>query len=210
MILFYVIQEGVTAVDSIYTQPFYDIGPLSAEPQSGTYKDLAAWTGIALDSPPCQNVGLANPRFPIYLQEYNVAAQSSAYTLFANSVRGSSAFNGSIFMFEGYSMGGVRAIPADSTAFAFRPENILAAPLITYNSTGSTIDCQAKQLGEQLRKILYRGTRLPHIRAYVNYAYGDESPRELYGNESWRQNKLKALKSKYDPEGKFSFYAPVP
>lgn len=107
-------------------------------------------------------------------------------------------------------MEGVHAIPADSAAFAFRSENILAAPLISYTSTGSTIDCQAKQLGEQLRQILHNGSGLSNIRAYVNYAYGDESSQELYGYESWRQNKLKSLKSKYDPYGKFSFYAPVP
>lgn len=113
-------------------------------------------------------------------------------------------------MFEGYSMEGVHAIPADSAAFAFRSENILAAPLITYNSTSSTIDCSAKSLGDQLRQILYKASGLPNIRAYVNYAYGDESSLQLYGAESWRQNKLKWLKNKYDPNGKFSFYAPIP
>ncbi|KAI1585122.1 hypothetical protein PtrCC142_012205, partial [Pyrenophora tritici-repentis] len=30
-----------------------------------------------------------------------------------------------------------------------------------------------------------------------------------YGHESWRQKKLQALKQKYDPTGKFSFYAPI-
>lgn len=107
-------------------------------------------------------------------------------------------------------MEGVHAIPANSAAFAFRSENILSAPLITYKSTGSTIDRQAKSLGDQLRQILYKGSGLSNIRAYVNYAYGDESSQELYGAESWRQKKLQALKSKYDPHGKFSFYAPIP
>ncbi|KAJ5812243.1 hypothetical protein N7474_008544 [Penicillium riverlandense] len=154
VILFYVIQEGVTTVDSAYTQPFHDIGPLSAQAQSGTYRDLAGWSGIALSSPHCQDVGLANPRFPIYLQD--------AYTIFANAVRGASSFNHSIFMIEGYCMEGVHAIPAGSAAFAFRSQNILAAPLITYKSTGSTINCQAKQLGDQLRRILFQASGLPN------------------------------------------------
>jgi hypothetical protein len=177
---------------------------------SGTYTDLAGWTGIANSSPPCQKGALANPRFPIYLQSYNVDAQKKAYGVFANAVRGTSEFNNSIFMFEGYSMEGVQAIPYDSSAFAFRSENILAAPLINYLPAGSDLDTQVANLGNQIRDILRDGTGQNDFRAYVNYAYGDESLQELYGSESWRQSRLKALKQKYDPTGKFSFYAPIP
>jgi hypothetical protein len=47
----YIIQEGVTAVNPKYTTAFHGTGPLVATPQSGTYKDLANWTGITLGSP---------------------------------------------------------------------------------------------------------------------------------------------------------------
>jgi hypothetical protein len=30
-----------------------------------------------------------------------------------------------------------------------------------------------------------------------------------YGSEQWRQVKLRELKDKYDPNRKFSFYAPI-
>ena len=46
--------------------------------------------------------------------------------------------------------------------------------------------------------------------AYINYAMGDEDPRAWYGYEQWRLEKLSALKSKWDPDGRFSFYAPIP
>ncbi|KAJ5897015.1 uncharacterized protein N7473_006414 [Penicillium subrubescens] len=210
VIIFYIIQEGVTTVDSAYTEPFHNIGPISIQPASGTYTDLAGWTGIANSSPPCQKGALANPRFPIYLQSYNVDAQKKAYSVFANAVRGASTFNNSIFMFEGYSMEGVQAIASDSSAFAFRSENILAAPLINYLPAGSTLDTKVANLGNQLRDILRDGTGQDDFRAYVNYAYGDETLQELYGSESWRQSRLHALKQKYDPTGKFSFYAPIP
>lgn len=206
----YIIQEGVDVVDSAYTQPFIDLGPLSQDPVGGTYNDLAAWTEIALSSAPCQKAGLVNPRFPIYLQTYNVSAQKTAYDQFADAVNASSPFNASIFMFEGYSMQGVQAIESDSTAFAFRSENILAAPLITYAPAGSALDQAAAQLGEQLRQVLHAASGRPHVRAYVNYAYGDETPEQWYGSEQWRQSRLQALKQKYDPHGRFSFYAPIP
>jgi hypothetical protein len=210
VIVFYIIQEGVKSVDPVYTKPFHDIGPLSIQPQAGTYKDLAAWTGIALDQPPCQNAGFANPRFPIYLQSYNVTAQKNAWDMYAPAISGSSVFNNSIFMFEGYSVQGVHMIPSTSSAFAFRSENILAAPLINYVPTNATLDQKAADLGSKLRNLLFEGSGLKDIRAYINYAYGTETSQQLYGSEEWRQQRLRGLKQKYDPTNKFSYYAPIP
>ncbi|KAJ5500217.1 FAD linked oxidase N-terminal [Penicillium expansum] len=206
VIVFYIIQEGVKAVDSIYTKPFHDLGPLSVVPQAGTYKDLAGWTGIALDSPPCQNAGFANPRYPIYLQSYDVAAQKKAWDIYAPAIRGSSAYNNSILMFEGYSFGGVHAIPSSSSAFPFRSENILAAPLINYLPGDAAVADEGAALGQQLRNVLFEASGREDIRAYVNYAHGDETTKQLYGDSTQR---LLALKKKYDPTGKFSFYAPI-
>jgi hypothetical protein len=107
-------------------------------------------------------------------------------------------------MFEGYSMEGVHAIDGDSTAFAFRSENVLAAPLITSN-----VDKEVAQVGEQLRQILHEVSANTDVRAYVNYAYGDETLKQWYGNEAWRQSRLQGLKTKYDPEGRLSLYAPI-
>ncbi|KAI2624769.1 putative FAD-dependent oxygenase [Xylaria nigripes] len=210
VILFYIIQEGVTVVDPAYTSPFRAIGPVSSEAMSGTYQDLAAWTGISLDSPPCQKAGLANPRFPIYLQEYDVAAQREAYDMFAANVGGAnSPYNASIFMFEAYPQQGVRAIGGNSTAFAFRDDSLLVSPLLTYAPAGEKFNYQTRQIGNQLREILYRGSGRDELHVYVNYANGDEEPQNWFGYEQWRQDRLKELKEKYDPEGRFSFYAPI-
>ncbi|GJC83598.1 FAD-linked oxidoreductase chyH [Colletotrichum liriopes] len=209
IILFWIIQEGVTAVDPAYTQPFRDIGPISSTPEAGTYLDLAAWTGIAIDSIPCQKVGLNNPRFPIYVESYNVEAQRKAYDLFASSVKGDSPFNNSLFMFEGYSVKGVKAIESDSTAFAYRGDNLLFAPLITYTPGGVELDQQAATLGNQLRDIIHEGSGRTDQHVYLNYAFGNESPKEWYGSEQWRQDRLRSLKAKYDPNGRFSFYGPI-
>jgi hypothetical protein len=206
----YIIQEGVDAVDAKYTKPFHDLKPLKITPKSGTYKDLAAWTGIALESPPCQDFGFNNPRFPIYTKTYNVAAQRKAWDMYAAAVRGSdSPYYNSIFMFEDYSSNGVRARSDDASAFGFRQEHILAAPLIIYGSTGKEQDKAVEKLGNDLREIIREGTGSSELHTYVNYAYGKEGPQSWYGYESWRQERLKGLKNKYDPKGKFSFYAPI-
>ncbi|PKS05902.1 hypothetical protein jhhlp_007733 [Lomentospora prolificans] len=209
VILFWIIQEGVSVVDPLYTKPFYDIGPLVAEPTSGTYLDLAEWTGISLSSAPCQKSGLSNPRFPLYVRSYNVTAQKQAYDLFASAVTADSPFYHSLYLFEGYSMQAVRAVDERSTAFAFRDDNLLTAPLITYTPGDSELDTAAARLGNQLRDILHAGSGQDEMRVYVNYAYGNESPEQWYGSERWRQSRLRELKRKYDPKGRFSFYAPV-
>lgn len=47
------------------------------------------------------------------------------------------------------------------------------------------------------------------LRAYVNYARGDESMENMYGHEPWRLEKLRRLKKEFDPHGRFNFYAPI-
>ncbi|PVH99943.1 FAD-binding domain-containing protein [Periconia macrospinosa] len=210
IIIMYIIQEGVNVVDPKYTKPFEDIGPLVNNPQSGTYKDLAAWTNIAMDSPPCQDVGTNNPRFPIYTKSYNITAQKQVYDAYASAISGKdSPYYNSLFMFEDYATAGVRARGNNDSAFGFRDDRILAAPLIIYNAEDKARDAAVEQLGNQLREIIREGTGSPELHAYVNYAYGTEGPESWYGYETSRQDRLKALKNKYDPKGKFSFYAPV-
>ncbi|KAG9375854.1 FAD-dependent oxygenase [Pyrenophora tritici-repentis] len=112
-------------------------------------------------------------------------------------------------MFEDYASGGVRFRNNNASAFGFRDAHTLAAPLIVYNSTGKAQDNGVKKLGTQLRDIIREGTGSKELHTYVNYAYGDEGPKAWYGHESWRQKKLQELKQRYDPTGKFSFYAPI-
>ncbi|KAF4996415.1 hypothetical protein FDECE_12451 [Fusarium decemcellulare] len=209
IILFWLIQEGVTSVDASISKPFHDIGPLSITPDSGDYRNLAGWTGISADAPPCQKSGLVNPRFPLYLKSYDVPAMKQAWKLFASETRSGSPFANSLFMFEGYSTQGVRATNANSAAFAFRGNNLLVAPLITYQPAGAKRDKKAAKLGNDLRQLLHDASGADEKAVYVNYAYGDETPEQWYGNQAWRQQRLRSLKDKYDPNGQFSFFGPI-
>lgn len=206
----YLIQEGVDVVNPAYVEPFSAIGPMSTVADSGDYFDLAAWTGISLDAGPCQKTGNANPRFPIYLKQYNTTAQKQVYDLFRQATTNESTpFSGALFMFEGYAQQGVKAISDDATAFAYRADNLLVAPLLTYTPTGPALEKTAYDLGNKMRNILYQGSGETTLNTYVNYAYGDETPTAWYGSDAWRQQRLRALKKSYDPKSKFSFYAPI-
>ncbi|KAK6700589.1 FAD-linked oxidoreductase chry5 [Fusarium graminearum] len=202
-------QEGVDVVDKAYTGPFQELKPLAVDAKKGVYTDLAKWVGVTTEDGPCQKNGAMNPRFPIYLQDYNPAAQKKAFNYFADNIRGDSIFNGSLVTFDGYSTEGVKAIDSKSTAFAYRNQNILVGPLLSYQSNGTATDEKASEIGHKVRDILHEGTGRDTVPVYVNYAFGDEGPKEWYGSEAWRQSRLQELKEAYDPKGMFSFYAPI-
>ena len=71
-------------------------------------------------------------------------------------------------------------------------------------------DAIATTYGRQARALLHGGDFVGRpLNAYVNYASDNETPKQLYGYEDWRQQRLKVLKRKYDPQNKFGFYNPI-
>ena len=76
-----------------------------------------------MDQEPCLH-GTSALRFPIGLVDYNITAQRTVYNAFAN-FSSQPAFNTSFFLFEGYSVKGVKDVPAASTAFPDRGDNLL-------------------------------------------------------------------------------------
>jgi len=62
--------------------------------------------------------------------------------------------------------------------------------------------------GSEIRDVLFRGSGLQRLVSYVNFAFGDETMEQIYG-EGWRLEKLRRLKTEYDPHGRFNFYNPI-
>ncbi|KAI6083158.1 FAD-binding domain-containing protein [Hypoxylon rubiginosum] len=211
VVVFYLLQEGVTEVDPTYTTPFHNLEPIFTDTASGLYTDVPGWLTNSNESPFCQKTGLVNTRFPIDIEVYNTTAQVAAYELFASRTQEFPALNNSAFLFEGYTLQGVQAIPGESSAYPFRMDNLLVSPVITYVPAinDPELDNTAAKLGRDLRQILHEGSQREEMHTYVNYAFGDESTQNWYGYEQWRQDRLSALKRKYDPNSKFSFYAPI-
>ncbi|KAI1453281.1 FAD-binding domain-containing protein [Annulohypoxylon moriforme] len=210
LIRFMILQEGNMEVNPIYTEPFNKLEPVMRDGGGGSFTDLAEWTGNDNNAPPCQKAGRVNYRFPIDVESYNVPAQRQVYDLFASATKETPALNGSFFLFEGYPTHGVKAVPSESTAYPFRGDSLLIAPVTNYAGGFNTeLDKKAVELGENLRRILHEASGREEMHTYVNYAYGEETKQNMYGYEQWRQDKLLELKNKYDPQRKFSFYAPI-
>ncbi|PLB51157.1 FAD binding domain-containing protein [Aspergillus steynii IBT 23096] len=201
------LQQGKSTVDSAYTIPLRDLGPLVVSSGSGTYKDVPSWAMTAKDSPTCQKANMSNVCFPLSLQSYDIQAQRAAFDAFAKGTSETPGLNQSVIIFEGYPVQGVQAVPSESTAFPFREDSLLVAPLVVYSDPA--LNDKAREFGEGLREILFQASGQQRLHAYVNYASGLEEPEDWYGDEAWRLKKLSFLKDKYDPEGKFKFYGPV-
>jgi hypothetical protein len=207
--MFWILQEGTKSVDPVYTKPFHKLGPTTTDAGSGTYLDVPRWIGWDTEAAPCRHSGLANTRFPIDIQSYNVQSMRKIYDLFASVTQKTPELNGSHFLFEGYPLKGVKAIPSESTAYPFREDNLLLSPVINWVPSGPDIAQKATDFGNSLRQILHDGTGRPELHTYVNYAFGDETPKNWYGYGHHRQKRLLGLKNRYDPDRKFSFYAPI-
>ncbi|ETS85960.1 hypothetical protein PFICI_03985 [Pestalotiopsis fici W106-1] len=207
--LFWILKEGATSIDSNYTQPFHDLGPVATDAGSGNYLDLPVWTGMDNTAGPCQHTGISNMRFPIDIKTYDPQAMRKVYDAYAAASIETPELNGGFMLIEGYSLAGVKAVSSETTAFAHRDDNLLFAPVMHWNSTSAELDQKAIDLGNQLRDIVYQATNQTELHAYVNYAAGDEGKQSWYGYEQWRQDKLLAVKDKYDPQRRFSFYAPI-
>ncbi|PWY90260.1 putative FAD-dependent oxygenase [Aspergillus sclerotioniger CBS 115572] len=203
------LQESVSAVATKFTSPFRKLGPMSVRSGSGTYKDIPTWAGVNVNSIACNVADTSKIRFPIGLVSYNATAQRALMDTFTQTIGPDSPFNVSQVLFEGYSMYGVRAGPDDAAAFPHRGDNQLVTVAMV-NKPSPELDAQAVQIGNKLRQELLKGSGSPELHAYVNYASGTESLENLYGFEPWRLKRLKELKAKYDPQGRFGYYAPIP
>lgn len=144
------------------------------------------------------------------VDSYDVKGLRKSYNAFRDMIRAEPALSLSMAYLEGYSLQAVQAVPYESTAFALRNRKLLYGFLVTYEETerNKTLDAQAQKWGEKIRDAAY-GDKVKQKSVYVNYAKGSESLQAMYGYEGWRQERLKMLKRKYDPKGRFSFYAPI-
>lgn len=152
--------------------------------------------------------GLTSLRYPVGLKSYNVAAVRKVYDHIEETFRTVPELAGSFFLLEGYSTQGVKAVDPASTAFPHRDDEILVTSYVQYKPN-SAIEHTAQEFGKKLRNIFLEGSDDPkHLRAYVNYANGDEPLEAVYGWEEWRLKKLRQLKHQWDPANKMKYYVP--
>ncbi|KAL9596385.1 MAG: hypothetical protein Q9219_005820 [cf. Caloplaca sp. 3 TL-2023] len=194
-------------------QPWLDLFN-SLNPTSMWKKDSLLPTEIQpaasqdVDSGVCKH-GNTWRLFPVGLKTYNTTANRAVYNLYKQLVSEHPEFNGSVVQFENYALEGMQAVDPASTAYAHRDDDILVSFSPVYPPSKSS-DKIALDYGNKVRDI-WRAGDIPGrpFTAYPNYAAGDEPVEALYGYESWRLERLRALKQQYDPHNSFRFYNPI-
>jgi FAD/FMN-containing dehydrogenase len=202
-----VLHDGPSEVLDKHAKPLRSLGPLSLDTGRVPYADMARFFASDLGSAPCQP-GSSMQRFPIRLKTYDVPAMRKTYDLFNQKMKEIPALNKSMFALESYPVQGVESVSREATAYAFRDDPVLISPFLFYTSDAS-LDALVSEWGEALRKLALGYSTDEQMHTYINYAHGSESLEAIYGHEFWRLEKLRQLKAQYDPEERFSFYAPI-
>ncbi|KAK8111392.1 uncharacterized protein PG998_007849 [Apiospora kogelbergensis] len=210
----WIIYEGTPEQAAPYTSKMEALGPVATAFNTTAYPGLAVLTGNDRGAKLCAENGDHILRFPIDLRGFNVTAHRAAYAIFDEVSRTYPALGGAIMLNEGYSVRAVQEVPAGTTAFPDRFNNLLLSPSFRITPTdhddgGTELHRIATEAGLRMRQTLFEGGGSPDLHTYVNYGLGLETLENYYGHEEWRLERLRALKAKYDPDRKFSFYAPI-
>jgi hypothetical protein len=147
------------------------------------------------------------------LQVYNITAQRQIYDLYEKKTTEKPELGPvSRVVLEGYSFEAVKRRDPASSAFPHRNDYLLTYFDIVDPQKYGLTD-YARQWARETRDLWNKGQpewRRSTPSTYLNYAFGDEPLEAMYGWEPWRLQRLKALKAKYDPDQKFSYYNPIP
>lgn len=204
IIQFLVYWQGAESIPSEYTDPLNALKPVNVVKAQVDLRQANANTGASFDGPACAK-GFGRQTYPVDLDSWDLNNLRTVINIFADFP---APVRNSAMLLEGFATNRVLEIPASSTAYAFRSNRLLASPLFTYPANNATLDSVVDGLGQKIRSAMLNGTGL-QLHAYVNYASGDESQEAIFGYEPWRLRRLRGLKRRYDPLGKFGFYGGI-
>ena len=179
--------------------------PVSIRAGTTDITGMNSVAGAAYGTPACAKGSSSSMLFGVSLKRWNIAGLRATLDIYSTLPP---ELRNSFVLLEAYSTRGVESVSGDETAYPDRFNQILTSPTMYYQLGNASMDTIAAEFGTRMRRALLDGSGQP-LHAYVNYAHGDESLEALYGYEDWRLWRLRRLKAKYDPFGKFAYYAPI-
>lgn len=141
---------------------------------------------------------------------YNLTDVRNVWNGYRQLIQQNPAASQSMFIWETYPMQGMRNRDARSTAYANRDVNHIAVSFLIYEDPSLDTTMNAYGVNAFRTVLPSHDGFYGQSRVYVNYGHGIERKAEYYGWDTWRQNKLIALKKSYDPLGRFNFYHALP
>ncbi|KAK0622039.1 FAD binding domain-containing protein [Bombardia bombarda] len=198
---------GPAAEAEALLAPFNAIGAIVEQVGDVPYTQIPEAQGMGVGSPGCASALYAGTSANI--QAYNITTERTIYKLFNQKIAQYPALATVSRVFhEGYATKGMADIDPSSSAFPLRDELHLVF-FTTAVPPGSGLTAAADAWSTQVKDLWNGGQPTRRPTTYVNYATGGESLQSMYGYEPWRLARLRALKSKYDPNNRFRFYNPI-
>ncbi|KAI1499777.1 hypothetical protein F5X99DRAFT_410694 [Biscogniauxia marginata] len=115
---------------------------------------------------------------------------------------------GSNVLIENFPNQATKSVPDDATAYPWRDTATYLLMQLTWDEAGSSTEEPANALGRELRDDFATTSGFPDLSVYVNYAHGDETIEQIYGEH--KLPRLAQLKRRYDPHNVFAFNNPLP
>ncbi|KAI0526009.1 hypothetical protein F5B22DRAFT_642166 [Xylaria bambusicola] len=157
------------------------------------------------------NKGLKQNAYSASLRAFDPSTFVELYAAYRSFIAANPTASLSYMVFEVFGQQAVNSRVSELAAFPHRGKiNVLALLVMVYQD--DAVAEVSDKFGRTWRDVLLQpeisGYGRPVV--YQNYAHGDEPLAAVYGYEVWRQEKLTALKRKFDPHEVFSGYHGIP
>lgn len=174
--------------------PLYSLGPLT---NSSAVTPYTSWN--AANDNFCARGG-RKPAFSTTINNMKAETWPEIWSLYTGFQNQSTAQNSAVLI-ERYNLTTAKSKPAGSASMQdeLRQEAFAQAIVIPWYED-ATLDSVAETFGSKVRDIWSFSSSAVVNPTYINFAHGDEELEAIYGSSL---DRLKTLKTKYDPSGVF-------
>ncbi|KAH9890257.1 hypothetical protein F4778DRAFT_378444 [Xylariomycetidae sp. FL2044] len=187
--------------------PLLDLGPTVANISIVPWNKLIATVGFGIDPTICQK-DVIRVVYGINLRQLSSATYDAVFQKMAVFYDSYPDAQQSAIEMEIFPNQAAVAIPVDETAYPWRDSIGYILINFLWIVENDTLTEAVRNLGDELRQEFVETSGYPELRVYVNYAYGDESAEQMYGQDNLPR--LTALKSTWDPDNVFRYNNPLP
>lgn len=144
------------------------------------------------------------------VKSFDIPSQRAAFTNYTDFITENPDASGTGLLWEVFGVQGVEESRDQDSAYANR-QHAQALGLLQFQYTDASLVPAMEDYGKAWREasIAHSGYGDDKMYVYTNYARGDEPLEALFGHDSWRLEKLRKLKTAYDPKNAFKGYHDV-